>query len=82
MGYSKRNLKLESLFTCDLNYFETLVSEREGACKGERKAQISGCTAGREYRRVTEAGNFTTTSGITCINSEKARKLSKNFGFA
>lgn len=79
MGYSKRNLKLEGLFTCDLNYFETLVSEREGACKRERKAQISGCTVGREYRRVTEAGNLRAISGITCINSEKARKLSKSF---
>lgn len=38
MGYSKGNLKLEGLFTCDLNYFETLVSEREGTCKGEGKA--------------------------------------------
>lgn len=28
IGYSKGNLKLEGLFTCDLNYFETLVSER------------------------------------------------------
>lgn len=79
MGYSKRNLKLEGLFTCDLNYFETLVPERGGACKGERKPQISGYTVVKEYRRVTEASTFTTTSGITCINSERARKLSKSF---
>lgn len=78
MGCSKGNLKLEGLFAYDLNYFETLVSEREGACKRERKTQISGCTLGREYRRMTKANNLATISGITCVYSEKPRKSAES----
>lgn len=71
-------MKLEGLFTCDLNYFETLISERERTCKGERKAEISGCSVGRGYRRVTEASNLIAIPGTICIKSGKDREFSKN----
>lgn len=78
IGYSKGNLKLVGLFTCDLNYFETLVSERERTCKGEREAEISGCSVGTGYTGVTEARNLVAMPALTCIKSGKAGESSKN----
>lgn len=80
IGYSKGNLKLEGLFTCDLNYFETLVSERgRESVRRREKGKDFWAPLEMGYRRATKTSNLTALSINVCIKSGKTSELSENY---